>query len=316
MRWGFIGAGHIAQKALAPACHAANNSVLQAVAAKDENRARKLEPAGRVYSEYRRIIEDDEVDAVYISLPNDAHVPLSIAALHEGKHVLCEKPLGLNAQEILELSAIAQQSGKLMVEASWNRWHPRTKRLADLIGAGEIGDLTEISAGFVYQGTRPNNYRLIPDKGGGAIYDLGPYSIAALLWLTNFASPSGLSSEIDWAPSGVDQDAIVRCNFDSVFARADVSMNRPNDQWLKVSGTEGAIEFPGGQAFTSWRSASELYLKVNGDTHVEAFGPVDAYQLMVEAFADRAAGGQAWVLPLEDSLAFSRFFDQIFAGAR
>jgi len=316
MRWGFIGAGHIATKALGPACHRANNSILQAVAAKDEARASKLEPIGHIYSDYYQILEDDEVDAIYISLPNDAHVPLSAAAIEGGKHVLCEKPLGMNAFEIDALSSLADSSAQLMVEASWNRWHPRTQRMAQLIHDAEIGQVTDIATGFVYQGTRPNNYRLLPEKGGGAIYDLGPYSIAALLWLTGFTKPSNLQTNFIWAPTGVDLDVIVTTNLGDVKARAEVSMNRPNDQWLRVTGTEGSLEMVGDQAFTSWQAPSQLKVEVKGDTRIEEFPAVDAYQLMLESFADRAQGGDSWVMPMKESLSISSLFDQIFATAR
>lgn len=316
LRWGFIGAGHIAQKALGPACRAANNSILQAVAASDLARAELLAPVGRIYSDYHQILEDDTVDAIYICLTNDAHVPLSIAALQAGKHVLSEKPLGMNANEVQALLKAAKLSDQLMVEASWNRWHPRTKRVIELVKNGVIGAVTDISAGFVYQGTQPDNYRLQPKRGGGALYDLGPYPIAALLWLTDFADPTDLQVQVDWGATGVDMDVKLVCNLGSIRACADVSMKRANDQWLHVTGELGSIKMLGDQAFTSWQEPSELQVQVNGDTRTEGFASVNAYQVMVESFADRARGGTSWVMPLEESLAFSRFFDRIFDSAR
>jgi len=316
LRWGFMGAGHIAQKALGPAVHASDNGLLQAVAAQDKARALNLEPRGKVYDAYEHLLDDDEVDAVYIALTNDMHVPLSIAALKAGKHVLSEKPLAMSADEIRQLIEVANTSDRLMVEASWNRWHPRTRRLQDLVETESIGEITDISAGFVYQGAKPENYRLIPEKGGGAIYDLGPYPIAALLWLTDFAQPEDLQTEITLGPTGVDIDAVVKCRLGSVTGQADVSMNRANDQWLRVIGTDGSVEMIGDQAFTSWHSSSELKVEVNGDTQIEDFPAVDPYRLMVESFAKRALGGEAWLLPIEESLAFASFFDQIFANRR
>src|SRR5439155_5482084 len=106
-RWGFLGAGWIAGRALAPAVHAAPGAVLYAVASRDVSRARALAPSGPVYDDYAALLDDPDVDAVYVSLTNEAHAPWSIAALSAGKHVLCEKPLAMTAAEVDAMSAAA-----------------------------------------------------------------------------------------------------------------------------------------------------------------------------------------------------------------
>ncbi|HLY31357.1 MAG TPA: Gfo/Idh/MocA family oxidoreductase, partial [Ktedonobacterales bacterium] len=115
VRWGFLGAGYIARTALAPAVHAASGAVLQAVAARDIDRARALRPVGAAYSAYEEVLADPDVDAVYLSLTNEAHAPWSIAAMQAGKHVLCEKPLAMSAAEVDAMSAVAASSGRLLV---------------------------------------------------------------------------------------------------------------------------------------------------------------------------------------------------------
>ena len=122
VRWGFLGAGGIARTALAPAVAAASGAVLHAVAARDPARAAALGPV-RAYGDYAALLADDDVDAVYVALHNDAHLPWTLAALAAGKHVLCEKPLGLSAAEVDQMAAAA--GDRLVVEASWYRWHPR-----------------------------------------------------------------------------------------------------------------------------------------------------------------------------------------------
>ncbi|MDQ1687508.1 MAG: D-xylose 1-dehydrogenase D-xylono,5-lactone-forming, partial [Frankiaceae bacterium] len=117
VRWGFIGAGGIAKGALAPAVHAADGAVLAAAAARDPKRASALEP-GRVHASYADLLADEDVDAVYISLSNDAHAPWATAALEAGKHVLCEKPLALDVSEVDDLIAAAHTHDRLLVEAS------------------------------------------------------------------------------------------------------------------------------------------------------------------------------------------------------
>ncbi len=177
VRWGFLGAGWIATRALAPAVAAADGAVLLAVAARDITRAAALGPAGRVYDDYAGLVADDEVDAVYISLTNEVHAHWSIAALQAGKHVLCEKPLAMNAREAVAMSEAANAAGRRLVEASWYRWHPRVRRAQELLAAGRIGSVRHVSAGFTFAGNLAGNYRLEPTRGGGALYDVGCYAV-------------------------------------------------------------------------------------------------------------------------------------------
>ena len=118
VRWGFLGAGNIAATALGPAVHAAEGAVLHAAAARDEDRAAALGPA-RAYGSYEALLADADVEAVYISLPNDLHLPWTLAALEAGKHVLCEKPLGLDAGQVDAVAQAAAAADRRVVEASW-----------------------------------------------------------------------------------------------------------------------------------------------------------------------------------------------------
>lgn len=121
--FGFLGAGMIATTALSPAVHAADGAHLQAVAARDIDRARSLEPAGKAYDDYSAVLADDTVDVVYIALANDAHERWTLAALEAGKHVLCEKPLGLDVAQVRRMTDAAAAADRLLVEAFWYRWH-------------------------------------------------------------------------------------------------------------------------------------------------------------------------------------------------
>ena len=125
VRWGFIGAGGIAKRALYPAISKSNVSEIYAVASRDKTKALTISPKGLVYTSYEELLADPKVEAVYISLPNSLHLPWAIKAMRAGKHVLCEKPLGMNAKEVEEAIAVSEETGRIFVEASWNRWHPR-----------------------------------------------------------------------------------------------------------------------------------------------------------------------------------------------
>lgn len=313
VRFGFIGAGSIASKALYPALMNSSVGEIYAVAGKDENRAKALSPSGKVYTDYQDLIDDPKVEAVYISLPNSLHIPWSIKAMQAGKHVLCEKPIAMNANELKEAIKVSQSTGMLLMEASWNRWHPRTVRIKQLVDQNVIGKLTEINASFTYDGLDAGNIRTVPALGGGSLYDLGPYSAVAPLWITNFAPIKDITTEVTWHPGGSDETVKTTYTIGDVKAKTLTSMNIPNVITLEIIGTEGKISTGGNDAFVSHNSPSTLIIENKDGKKVEDFAACDPYQLMADSFAKKIRGQEAWLLPLEESVKFSEFFDSVFA---
>lgn len=319
IRWGFIGAGNIARAALAPAVHASTGAVLQSVAARDTGRARALGPRGAVHDHYAGILSDPEVDAVYISLPNDAHATWAILALESGKHVLCEKPLAMNGEEIARMHAAAEQSGRLVVEATWNRWHPRTRRAEAIVRAGLIGDVTAVEAGFVIPGVPEDNYRHLPEFGGGALYDLGCYPIVASLWATGAdASPLGsvVVTSVEQRRNAHGVDLQTRATYELRGARVtvDCAMDGPARQWLTVHGTEGSLDFV--EDFVTSRHAPST-LTVGGPwgTRTEHFAPCDPYQLMVEQVSAAIRGEAAFFPPAQESARMMAVLESVRGAA-
>ena len=312
VRFGFIGAGSIASKALYPALMNSTVGEIYAVAGKDPDRAKALSPTGKFYTDYQELIDDSKVEAVYISLPNSLHIPWSIKAMQAGKHVLCEKPIAMNAQELKEAIKVSQSTGKLLMEASWNRWHPRTVRIKQLVDSGIIGKLTEINASFTYDGLDAGNIRTIPALGGGSLYDLGPYSAVAPLWITDFAPVKDIATEVTWHPGGSDETLRTTYTIGEVKANTLTSMNIPDEITLEIIGTEGKISTGGNDAFVSHKSPSTLIIETKDDKKVEDFAACDPYQLMADSFAKKIRGQEAWLLPLEESVKFSEFFDSVF----
>lgn len=313
VRFGFIGAGSIASKALYPALMNSSVGEIYAVAGKDENRAKALSPSGKVYTDYQNLIDDPMVEAVYISLPNSLHISWSIKAMQAGKHVLCEKPIAMNANELKEAIKVSQSRGMLLMEASWNRWHPRTVRIKQLVDQNVIGKLTEINASFTYDGLDAGNIRTIPALGGGSLYDLGPYSAVAPLWITDFAPIKDITTEVTWHSGGSDETVKTTYTIGDVKAKTLTSMNIPNVITLEIIGTEGKISTGGNDAFVSHNSPSTLIIENKDGKKVEDFAACDPYQLMADSFAKKIRGQEAWLLPLEESIKFSEFFDSVFA---
>lgn len=306
--WGFIGAGRIATIALGPAVHNAKNAKLYAVASRDPIRSAALSPE-KVHHSYQDLIDDPEVDAVYISLANDQHIIWAIKAMAAGKDVLCEKPLALNAMQVQEMKDVAEKHNRLLVEAVWARFHPRLIRAVQLVNSGAIGQLTSVDSSFAFESNLVGNYRLDPAMGGGSLLDVGLYQLH--LWLALSQDLGELQIQKltrNMSATGVDLTTQFSAQFaNGVKVDALSSFELPAKQHVVITGTSGSIEFVDGQAFTTWKEASSL--SINGA--IERFEKVDAYQLMVEAFSSKLQDGGDWVVPLSESLACAKALDQI-----
>ena len=308
VNWGFIGAGVVASKALAPAVRSASNANLYAVASRDISKASNLSPE-RVYDNYDELINDPKVDAIYISLPNNFHAPIASRALRSGKAVLCEKPLTMNYQESLELVEAAALSKSLLVEAIWYRWHPRLIKACQQIAAGVIGEIKEINAAFTYVNSNKGNYRFDPALGGGALLDLGPYPLHLIPSLFGGeARVELLTVNQEIGPSGVDLVTKVEALVNgSIKFNFNVSFVGQLSQEISILGSSGGIKFLEGAAFTNWNEPSTL--QVNDEIY--SFESVDAYQLMVEAVSDVILGKPGWIPPHSESLFVMDLIDQI-----
>ena len=313
IRWGFIGAGNIARTALAPAVHAATGARLEAVAARDVERARALSPSGASYDSYDALVEDPNIDAVYISLNNDLHEPWTIRALESGKHVLCEKPLGLDSAEVARMTDAADAAGLLLVEATWNRWHPRTKRAHALIQSGMIGAVTEVTSGFIVGGADPTNFRSLPN-GGGALYDLGCYNIVASMWATGGVVPVIETASMRLNEHGVDLETQARFQLGGATVLLECAMDRPAAQWLSITGTEGSIDFAE-DAIMSRNSPSTLTIVDFRGTRIEHFAPVDPYTLMVENVSAAIRGEACYLPPATQSAHMTAILEAIAEAA-
>jgi predicted dehydrogenase len=312
VRWGFLGAGLIATTALAPAVHAAAGATLQAAAARDVERARAL-GVTTAYDDYAELLADPDVDAVYISLTNEQHLPWSVAAMRAGKAVLCEKPLALTAAEVDEMTSVAAETGRLLVEASWYRWHPRVRLAQQRLP--EIGAVQHVAAGFTFDGKLAGNYRLDPARGGGAVYDVGCYAVSACLWAVGAGLPATVSARSSYGPTGVDVATEAILEWEEAQAQVHVGIEGSNGQWLVISGEHGEVELRHAP-YTSWTDrATDLLVSNGSDTERVQVPAANAYQLMVEEFSSVLEGGPGWVLPLRESRDTAAVLDAIRASA-
>ena len=308
VNWGFLGAGFVASRGLAPAVHASRGAHLYAVASRDEQRSATLEPE-RVHASYDDLLADEKVDAVYISLSNSQHIEWVTKSLEAGKHVLCEKPLGLNAIETAAMFDTAASNGRLLIEAVWGRWHPRFARMVDLVSSGKIGDIEHIETAFTFTSEMTDNYRLSPSMGGGALLDVGCYQAHAWVALTKGATDFSITELARTVgPTGIDltTDVNVRIN-NNITAHAVSSFALPSNQQFIVRGSEGSISTAAGESFTTWNEASSLLI----NDVLEEFPVTNAFVEMVENVSRVIDGESGWIVSGADSIRVAHILDAI-----
>ena len=297
VRWGVLGAGWIVQQATAQAIHDAQSARLAAVASRDLERARRVNPE-QAYDQYEHVLEDDSVDAVYIALANDQHAPWIHEAIAAGKHVLCEKPLTLSAEQTKAAFEAAEAAGVLLVEAAWSMWHPRMRRVVELASTGAIGEIEDFLGTFTFDGVPEGNYRLDPLLGGGALLDIGVYPLHALVGCLPHIQE--VQPEVERVLGGLGVDLTTKARLatsDGRRASLVASFVMPESQRLLVRGRSAEIRVTDNQAFTTWKESTTLLV---ADT-VEEFAPADAYRDMFEAVSGRIMGRSDWVLAPEAS---------------
>jgi predicted dehydrogenase len=262
-----------------------------------------------VHATYDDLLADERVDAVYISLSNSQHIEWVTKSLEAGKHVLCEKPLGLNAVETAAMFDAAARNGRLLIEAVWGRWHPRFARMVQLVTTGAIGKIQHIETAFTFTSEMTDNYRLNPSMGGGALLDVGCYQAHAWVALTKGAADFSITELARTVgPTGIDltTDVNVRIN-KNITAHAVSSFALPSNQQFIVRGSLGQISTAAGESFTTWNEASSLLV----NDVLEEFPITNAFVEMVENVSRAIEAGEGWVVSSADSIRVAQILDII-----
>ncbi len=292
--WGILGPGFVATRAVIPAMQQTPDAHVLAVASRDEERA-KLSAARfgieRAYHDYQALLNDPDVDGVYIALPNHLHGIWSMRAAEAGKHVLCEKPLASNAAECDEMIASCQRANVLLMEAVMYRFHPRMLHLKHMLTTGELGDIRLLHSAFSFpfDFDRADNFRAHAEFGGGALLDVGSYCVNAARWLVG-AEPRHVQAEVVYSQGGIDVSASALLRFEhDVLAHVQCSFAAADQQVIEVVGSVGAVT--AAQAFTAWREdRTELMVQRGGKFERVEFAAADPYQAMVGHFTDCVLG--------------------------
>jgi xylose dehydrogenase (NAD/NADP) len=318
LRWGVISTSNIGRAAVNPAIRASKNGELLAVASRDVARARAFAEEWSIprhFGSYDALLDDPDIDAVYLPLPNSMHLEWAVRAAEAGKHVLCEKPLALDAEECLRMEAAAEAAGVRLMEAFMYRFHPRTQRVLERLQEGAVGELLMMRSSFTFRLTRPDNIRWDPTLGGGALMDVGCYCVNISRTMAG-AEPVEVQATANWSDRGVDRELVGMLRFPGdVLAHFDCALTLERTEAYEVSGTDGTLQVP--SAFLPGTGDVPIHLHRGREgTETEVVVGVDEYRLMVEHFADGVLNGTPFRYPAAEAARNMRAIEALYRSAR
>lgn len=317
VQFGVLGAARFARQQMAPAIHNANGARLAGLATSDATKAGPFLdfcPDLNVYDTYDAMLADPGIDAVYIPLPNHMHVEWSLRALEAGKHVLCEKPMTMRAEEFDASIEKRDQTGLLAAEAYMIVHHPQWQLTRQLIAEGAIGKLAHVTGAFSFDNREDtNNIRNRAETGGGGLRDIGVYVIGGARFATA-QEPISVQSAIRW-DNGIDTFTEIRAQFPGFTYSSYVSIRMHPHQEMVFHGENGVIRLTAPFNARVFGEARVELHRPGLEVQVTRFPGDDHYKLQVEAFCRSVREGVAYPCPLEFSRGTQEVIDQVFDGA-
>jgi len=322
VRWGILSTANIGMEKVTPAIMKSAHSEVVAIASRDLGKARAAADRlgiAKAYGSYEELFADPDIDAIYNPLPNHLHVPMTIAAARAGKHVLCEKPIALNAAEAEALRQCPPD--RIVLEAFMVRFHPQWQRARDIVRSGELGEVRAINAVFTYFNADPANVRNQADIGGGGIMDIGCYPITAARYLFE-GEPRRVVSLVERDETfGTDRLASVIADFGNGKQLNFIcSTQTVGHQRVQVLGSKGKLEI-----IIPFNAPPDEHTAITIDlggpldgslARREILPAVDQYTEQAEAFALAILGEKPLPWGIEDAIASMKVIDAVFASEK
>jgi D-xylose 1-dehydrogenase (NADP+, D-xylono-1,5-lactone-forming) len=312
VKWGIISTARINRLFLEGA-RQANGVEIAAVASRDRAKAEQYARENEIaaaHGSYEELLQDPQIEAVYISLPNSLHVEWSIRALQAGKHVLCEKPLSRRAQEVERAFDAAEQHRRLLMEAFMWRHNPQTARLIDLLNQGAVGRIRVIRAAFGFVTNDPANVRLQAGLDGGALMDVGCYCVSGARLIAG--EPERVSAEQALGGDGVDVAfAAIMRHPNDVISHLDCGLALDSRDQLEVVGDEGSLllEDP-------WHCRNPgIQLRRGGETEYIEIAKANSYGLEAENFSKAIRRDETPLLGRRDAIGQARTIEALYRAA-
>ena len=321
VRWGVIGAtSRIAGNALLPAIARDQNAVLAAVASRTLSSAQEIAaqygPDIHAYGDYDSLIADDSVEIVYIPLPNSLHLGWAVEAMNNGKHVLCEQPLALNATQAAEMVETAEANGVILSEAFMYRYHPLQQAVSQMITGGQFGTINLVRASFSFVQSDPDDYRRNAGMGGGALLDVGCYCVNIARRIFRREPVAVTAHSVYDAETGIDTTTTAQLEFsDGGQALIDCSFSSTFRASYEIVGNAGSLTAPN-FFLRPDETADYIFTREGQQPETCTVAPGNMYEEEVDALSRRIRGENAYVLPAEDGYKNMRVLDAIAASAR
>lgn len=318
VRWGILSTAKIGKQKVIPAMQRSESCEIVAIGSRDTAAAERVAKElsiSRAYCSYEALLADPQIDAIYNPLPNHLHVPWSIRALEAGKHVLCEKPLGMSVADAEKLvSAAASHPALKVMEAFMYRHHPQWKRAKELVDTGAIGELRSVQSSFSYHNIDANNIRNIMAAGGGGLMDIGCYCISVARFIFG-REPERVCGWVDHDPNfGTDRFASGLLDFGSGTSTFTCSTQLVPFQRVNILGTVGRVEIeipfnaPNDRPCRIWHERG-------GRVEEIAFPVCDQYTLQGEVMSRSILDNTPVPTPLDDAIANMRVIESIKRSA-
>lgn len=322
LRWGILSTANIGMSKVTPAIMQSAHSEVVAIASRDGEAARKAADKlgiAKAHGSYEDLLADPDVDAIYNPLPNHLHVEMTLAANGAGKHVLCEKPIAITAEDAKRLRGARQD--RLIMEAFMVRFHAQWHRARDIARSGELGEIRAVRAVFSYHNVDPNNVRNKADIGGGGLLDIGCYPVTAGRFFFE-AEPKRVVSLVERDPDfATDRLASVLADFGGGRQlNLMVSTQMVRNQSVEILGTKGRVEiiipFNAPEGLATALLVDHAHALDGSLARREVFPPSNQYTEMAEAFALAALGQGTLDYGVEDAIRSMQVLDAIFESER
>lgn len=312
IRWGIMGTGTIANSFVQGLC-VLEDAELYAVASRSIEKAKEFgirHSAVKCYGSYEELVGDKDIDVIYIATPNTSHKGDILLCLNNGKSVLCEKPLTINAREAEEVIELARKKNLFLMEAMWTRFFPIMKQVKTWLDQGAIGDLRMLTAdfGFRREGAAEDR-KVSPLRGGGALLDVGIYPISFSSWVFGKypTHTTGLTSLYE---TGVDQQSTMLLGYDKgEMAVLSCAINTPTPKEARIIGNKGSIYIP------NFSRATKATLAIIGEEEVTVEIPLEGNGYNYEAAAVteclQRGNTESSIMPLEESLSIMKVMDEL-----
>jgi predicted dehydrogenase len=322
VQWGVLGAARIGVQKVIPAMQRSAHSEVAAIASRDLDKARGAASRlgiGRSYGSYEELLADPDIEAIYNPLPNDLHVPWTIRAAEAGKHVLCEKPVALNAAQAASLIGVRDRAGVLIQEAFMVRSHPQWLKALEIADSGRIGTVRAMVGAFSFFNEDPENIRNITTHGGGAMMDIGCYLVhtARMVYRREPERVVGLAERDP--RFGVDRLTSLMLDFGGAHAVGTCSTQMVPYQRVTILGTSGRVEMQ-----IPFNAPNDRPCRVIVDDGSDLFGggvevvqtaTCDQYAIQADLFSQAIREGRHAPYPLEDSIRNMAAIDAVFRSA-